>query len=100
MAELQPHDILVRPLITEKTVGLEEGENTYSFQVGLTANKHQIKQAVESFFGVRVVGVRTARVRGKSKRFGRHSGKRSNWKKAYVKVHHEDHIDLFENSEG
>jgi len=100
MAELQLHDVLVRPLVTEKSVSIEEGENTYSFQVGMQANKHQIKQAVEAFFGVRVLDVRTSRVRGKVKRFGRHHGKRSNWKKAFVKVHEEDHIDLFETSEG
>jgi large subunit ribosomal protein L23 len=100
MAELQLHDILLRPLVTEKSVGMEEAENTYTFQVGDSANKHQIQQAVESFFGVKVLDVRTSRVRGKVKRFGRHHGKRSNWKKAYVKLADGDSIDLFEKSEG
>ena len=82
MAEL--HDILIRPLVTEKSTHLSEEQNTYVFEVGRLANKHQIKAAVESLFGVSVSDVRTLNVRGKMKRFGRFYGKRSNWKKAYV----------------
>lgn len=82
MAEI--HDIIVRPLVTEKAVKAETAESTYVFEVGESANKLQIKEAIESFFNVKVADVRTVNVRGKFKRFGRFYGKRSNWKKAYV----------------
>ena len=59
------------------------------------ANKHQIKTAIEQFFGVKVANIRTLRVLGKSKRFGRHYGKRSNWKKAYVRLVEGDSIQLY-----
>ncbi len=77
-------DILVRPLITEKTTTSLGTDRTYAFEVGLTANKGQIAKAIESFYGVEVDAVRTLIMRGKIKRFGRYNGKRSNWKKAYV----------------
>ena len=79
----QLHDILLAPVVTEKSANAAE-DNTYVFKVGLQANKHQIKDAVENFFGVRVSNVRTLIVRGKMKRFGSHLGRRSNLKKAYV----------------
>jgi large subunit ribosomal protein L23 len=81
---MEMRDILVRPLTTEKTefnLGLDW---TYAFEVNPRANKVEIKAAVESFYGVEVDRVRTLIVRGKIKRHGRFSGKRSNWKKAYV----------------
>jgi large subunit ribosomal protein L23 len=84
MAEL--HDILLKPMVTEKSTRLGGSENTYVFQVAFDANKLEIKSAVERAFGVKVDDVRTVRVRGKSKRFGRFMGKRSNWKKAYVRL--------------
>jgi large subunit ribosomal protein L23 len=95
MAELNLHDVLLRPLQTEKSVSAEGDENTYVFQVGDAANKHQIKTAIEQFFGVKVANVRTLRVLGKSKRFGKHYGKRSNWKKAYVRLVEGDSIQLY-----
>ncbi len=93
MAEL--HDILIRPVVTEKSTRLSDGENTYVFEVGLKANKHQVKHAVETLFGVRVADVRTCIVRGKVKRFGRYTGRRSNWKKAYVRLAAGDTLDFF-----
>ena len=72
MAEL--HDVLIRPILTEKTTQLESAGNVYAFEVGEGANKHQIKAAVESVFGVTVEDVRTAIMRGKNKRFGRYYG--------------------------
>ena len=95
MAEL--HDILLRPLINEKSSRLQASDNVYAFEVGETANKHEIKAAVESFFGVKVADVRTARVRGKTKRFGRFQGKRSNWKKAYVRLVEGASLNFFES---
>ncbi|MEN9787383.1 MAG: ribosomal protein [Pseudomonadota bacterium] len=94
MAEL--HDILLRPLVTEKAATGEAAENTYVFEVGETANKHEIKSAIESFFNVKVEDVRTVRVRGKYKRFGRFYGRRSNWKKAYVKLAQGHTLNFFE----
>ncbi|RME20133.1 MAG: 50S ribosomal protein L23 [Deltaproteobacteria bacterium] len=94
MAEL--HDILIRPLITEKSTILTDDQNTYVFQVGLQANKIQIKQAIEQVFGVQVEDVRTVTVRGKTKRFGRYYGKRPNWKKAYVRLAEGDALNFFD----
>lgn len=89
-------DILVRPLVTEKTTGFLGNDRTYAFEVGLGANKAQVKEAIESFYGVHVESVRTLIVRGKVKRFGRHFGKRKNWKKAFVTVVEGDSIPIFE----
>lgn len=89
-------DTLVRPLVTEKTTTHLGTENTYAFEVGISANKHQIAEAVEALYGVKVAGVRTVVVRGKTKRFGRHAGKKSNWKKAYVKLAPGEAINLYE----
>lgn len=88
-------DVLIRPLVTEKT-STHLGEGTFAFEVGLNANKHQIANAIEDFYGVKVDTVRTLVVRGKSKRFGRHNGKRSNWKKAYVTLSAGETINLYE----
>ena len=94
MAEL--HEVLIRPIVTEKSMVQSEVDDTYVFEVGLGANKIQIRQAVEQVFGVRVQSVRTLIVRGKNKRFGRYYGKRSNWKKAYVKLVEGNTLDFFE----
>ena len=94
MAEL--HDILIRPIVTEKSARLNAAENTYVFEVGDRANKIEIKRAVEQVFGVTVEDVRTVQVRGKSKRFGRFIGKRPNWKKAYVRLSSGDSLNFFE----
>ena len=89
-------DILVRSIVTEKAVNDEaDALNTYTFEVGLKANKAEIKAAVESYFGVTVVNVRTLIVRGKEKRRGMVVGKRSNWKKAYVRLAKDNHIDAY-----
>ncbi len=94
MAEL--HDVLIRPILTEKTTQLESAENVYTFEVGESANKHQIKEAVQTVFGVTVEDVRTIVMRGKNKRFGRYYGKRSNWKKAFVRLSEGDSLNFYE----
>jgi len=94
MAEL--HDILIRPIVTEKSARLNAAENTYVFEVGDRANKIEIKRAIEQVFGVTVEDVRTVQVCGKSKRFGRFTGKRPNWKKAYVRLSGGDSLNFFE----
>jgi len=89
-------DILRRPIVTEKSAILMDEDNTYVFEVSERANKLQIKGAIENYFGVKVVDVRTLVVRGKVKRFGRFYGKRSNWKKAYVKLADGDSLNFYE----
>ena len=83
MAEI--HDVILRPLVNEKAAGLES-QRTYVFAVGIAANKHEIRSAVEKFFQVRVEEVRTVVVRGKYRRYGSRSARRSDWKKAYVRL--------------
>ena len=89
-------DVLVRPLVTEKSTSFLGSDRAYAFEVGVDANKIQIKCAVEQFYGVEVDEVRTIQMRGKVKRFGRHYGKRKNWKKAYVTLAEGHEIPLFE----
>ena len=88
-------DILVRPLMTEKSAALMEQTNTYAFEVGRDASKIEIGGAVADLFDVRVKQVRTLVVRGKVKRFGRYYGKRSNWKKAFVTLHGDDTLNIY-----
>lgn len=97
---MEMKDTLVRPIVTEKTTTHLGSERTYAFEVGLAANKLDIKHAIESFYGVHVEQVRTLVVRGKTKRSGRYSGKRSNWKKAYVTLAAGQSINLFERKQG
>lgn len=93
---MERHQIIKRPLITEKGTGLREAQGQYIFDVDPRANKHQIKLAVEKHFNVHVQDVRTLNVRGKIKRVGARVGKRSNWKKAYVKIRDGEKIEFFE----
>jgi large subunit ribosomal protein L23 len=79
-------DVIRRPLITEKTTGIREDDRTLVFQVAKDANKIDIKRAVEQLLGAKVESVRTALSHGKMKRQGRYIGRRSDWKKAYVKL--------------
>ena len=95
--KLAPHQVILRPLITEKGTHQSNNEhhNAYSFQVNLWATKTEIKAAIIELFNVRVVGVRTQLRLGKKRRFKFKEGKESNWKKAIVKLHTEDRIDFF-----
>jgi large subunit ribosomal protein L23 len=88
--------VIRRPLITERGTKMRERNNQYLFEVDPSANKHEIRQAVEHFFGVKVLQVRTQNQRGKIKTLGRFSGKRADWKKAIVTLAAEDSIDLFD----
>jgi large subunit ribosomal protein L23 len=78
------HDILRLPVITEKSTHAKDNLQTLTFRVAREANKLQIKKAVEEIFKVKVAGVRTANFHGKIRRQGRFSGRRPDWKKAYV----------------
>ncbi|MBP1765409.1 MAG: Ribosomal protein [Firmicutes bacterium] len=89
------HDILIRPLITEKATDFMQ-EDKYTFVVPLKANKVEIRQAVEHVFKVKVLAVNTIRVMGKTKRMGRTEGKRPDYKKAIVKLAPGQRIEFFE----
>jgi len=80
------HEIIRRPLVTEKGVTVKDEHRTLCFEVHGEANKTQVKTAVEKLFKVKVAEVRTANFEGKMRRRGRFSGYRSDWKKAYVKL--------------
>lgn len=90
------HEVVVRPLITEKTSAAYQDRGEYTFQVHPDASKPQIRQAIEELFGVKVTGVWTSNVRGKEKRMGQSVGRRPNWKKAIVKLKEGDTIEIFE----
>lgn len=89
------HQIIKKPLITEKTSLQKEASQVVAFEVSPDANKIEIKQAVEKGFNVKVTAVNTVYVAGKVKRVGRNFGKRSNWKKAYVTLAKGSTIDFF-----
>ena len=95
MKELNYQDIVLRPVVTEKTLKESERNNTYTFRVRESANKIQIRQAVERLFEVRVTDVRTQRYIGKRRRMGRHVGHTGTWKKAVVRVKEGDTIDFY-----
>lgn len=82
---LSPHDIIIKPIVTEKSMD-DMAEKKYTFKVVKKANKVQIANAVEAVFGVKVEKVYTMNMTGKKKRMGRFVGKRSDWKKAIVKL--------------
>ena len=90
-----PRDIIVRPIVTEKTSDMMK-DNKYTFQVAIGTNKTEIRQAIEAIFNVKVVNVNTIRVMGKTKRMGKYEGKRSDYKKAIVKLAEGNTIPLFE----
>jgi len=95
--DLEPHQIVLSPLITEKGThqSTHPHMNAYSFQVNLWANKAQIKHAVQELFSVRVEKVRTQMRLGKKRRFRYKFGRLSNWKKAIVRLHPDDKIEFF-----
>jgi large subunit ribosomal protein L23 len=78
-----PRDIIKRPVITERTAGMMN-DLKYVFEVDIRSNKVEVKKAIEAIFSVKVSNVNTLRVPAKPKRYGRHSGYTSEWKKAFV----------------
>ena len=89
-------DIILKPLITEKATAMAEVQNSYTFLVHLKSNKHQIRRAVEEFYNVKVLGVKTCINAGKVKRTGRFIRKTSKSKKAFVQLKAGDKIKIFE----
>ena len=92
---LEPHQVILRPLVTEKGTHQFTHRNAYPFEVNLWATKDEIRAAVQELFGVRVKKVRTQNRLGKQRRYRFKMGTLSNWKKAIVTLHEEDRIEFF-----
>jgi len=88
--------IVIKPLITERSMTLRDDHNKYAFQVHVNATKPEIRKAVEQLFDVKVISVHTLNMLGKNKRLGRFIGRRSSWKKAIVGVAKGQTIDIYE----
>lgn len=94
---LVSHDIIVRPIITEKSSRMMEG-NCYTFEVHPSANKIQVRKAIEEIFKVKVEKVNTINVKPKPKRMGMYKGKTRSWKKAMVTLPEGQRIEFFEGA--
>ena len=94
MNEARMMDVLRAPVVSEKTALAAEGGNQYVFRVATDASKLEIRKAVEKMFDVKVEQVRVLNVKGKSKRFGARLGKRSDWRKAYVRLAEGQEIEM------
>lgn len=90
------YDVIKRPLITEKTTAQKDSHNQISFEVDRSANRVEIRRAIERIFNVKVSHVQTLQVKGKRKRRGWIVGKRKDWKKAVVTLMPGERIDFFE----
>lgn len=93
---MEARDVLIKPVITEKSTDLISSQNKYTFIVDLRANKTEVKQAIEEIFKVKVDKVNTMRMRGKLRRQGRSVGRTPDYKKAVVTLADGDSIDVFE----
>jgi large subunit ribosomal protein L23 len=92
------YQIVRRPLVTEKSTLQKEAANQVTFEVHPEANKVEIRKAVEALFKVKVLKVHTSNMEGKKKRLGRSMGKRSDWKKAVVRLKPGEKIEFFESA--
>jgi large subunit ribosomal protein L23 len=88
-------NVIIKPLITEKSTHQQTTRNAYSFQVHTDANKHQIKQAVEKLYEVKVTEVRTLMRKGKPRRTRTGHAKTTDWKRAIVVLEENSRIELF-----
>lgn len=94
MNDQRVYQVIKAPLISEKAAIIGDAANQHVFKVATDAKKDEIKKAVEQIFNVKVAKVRTANVKGKTKRQGMRMGKRKDWKKAYVSLEQGHEIDL------
>ena len=92
----EPRKIIRIPLVSEKSTNMRINENKYVFKVDKKANKLEIKRAIEGLFKVKVEDVTTMMMHGKPKRLGRFEGRRTDWKKAIVRLKKGETIELFE----
>ena len=93
---MNPHDVILRPLVTEKSNIARETNQVVTFAVDPHANKHDIRRAAELLFSVEVLSVRTMRMPRKSRRVGRFLGRKPEWKKAIVSLAEGQAIEFFE----
>ena len=93
--KLEPHQIVLRPLVTEKGMHRSTRNNAYAFEVNPRANKDEIRHAIEELFNVKVLRVHTQNRKGKPRRTRFSSGHTKDWKKAIVKLDPEHRIDFF-----
>ena len=93
--QLNPYQVILRPLVTEKGTLLSERHNAYTFEVHSKADKTDIRNAVQEIWSVRVRKVRTQNRKGKPRRHKMSQGYTKNWKKAIVELHEEDRIAFF-----
>jgi large subunit ribosomal protein L23 len=96
---LHPNEVLLAPVVSEKSYEQIESGHKYSFRVHPDAHKTQIRQAVEELFGVHVQSVNVIQVRSKPKRRGLSRGRRPGWKKAIVKIGAGESIEIFEGAQ-
>jgi len=93
-----PHEVIIRPVVTKASAALQEDLRTYTLVVDKAANKLEIRRAVEKLFGVSVEAVRTANYQGKWRRVARGIGRKPAYKKAVVKLAEGDSIDVYEGA--
>jgi large subunit ribosomal protein L23 len=92
---LAPHQVILRPLVTEKGMHRSTRYNAYAFEISRLATKDDVRRAVEELFNVKVLRVHTQNRKGKPRRTRFSSGRTKDWKKAIVKLHPENRIDFF-----
>src|SRR5438876_2116371 len=95
LLQLKPHQVVLRPLVTEKGMHRSTRNNAYAFEVSRLATKDDVRRAVEELFNVKVLKVRTQNRRGKPRRSRYRTGTTSDWKKAIVQLDSEYRIDFF-----
>ena len=93
--ELEPHQVVIKPLVTEKGMHRSTRCNAYAFEVNRLANKDDVRRAIEELFDVKVLKVHTQNRKGKPRRTRMRFGFTRDWKKAIVTLHPEHHIELF-----
>lgn len=98
MSNARMHQIILGPVVSEKSTRVAEKRNQAVFKVLKDAEKPEIKQAIEKLFKVKVESVQTMNMKGKTKRFGQSTGRRSDWKKAYVTLAEGQQIDFIGGS--
>jgi len=94
-SNLPPHQIVLRPLVTEKGMHRSSRYNAYAFEVNKQANKYDVRRAVEELFNVKVIRVHIQNRKGKPRRSKFRMGRTQDWKKAIVKLDSEHRIDFF-----
>ena len=93
---MKAQQIVLGPLVTERSMQMRDDENKYAFRVHPRATKPEIRKAIEELFEVQVVAVSTLNVLGKRKRLGRSEGFRPSWKKAIVRIHKDQKIEIYD----